>query len=80
MTTRAIGYDPLGEPFVPVRLKPLATERSRELFGHWLGEQAEAMGVEVYPGFAAAEVLFTDTGAVKGVGRSTRRQIKEQFP
>ncbi|MDX1581469.1 MAG: NAD(P)/FAD-dependent oxidoreductase, partial [Alphaproteobacteria bacterium] len=33
----------------------------------WLGEQAEAMGVEVYPGFAAAEVLFNDDGSVKGV-------------
>lgn len=33
----------------------------------WLGEQAEAMGVEIYPGFAAAEVLFDDSGAVVGV-------------
>jgi electron-transferring-flavoprotein dehydrogenase len=33
----------------------------------WLGEQAEAMGVEVYPGFAAAEVLFDDAGAVRGI-------------
>ena len=33
----------------------------------WLGEQAEALGVEIYPGFAAAEVLFNDTGAVIGV-------------
>ncbi len=33
----------------------------------WLAEQAEAMGVEVYPGFAAAEVLFNDDGAVKGI-------------
>lgn len=33
----------------------------------WLGEQAEAMGVEVYPGFAAAEVLFNDDGSVKGI-------------
>ena len=33
----------------------------------WLGEQAEAMGVEVYPGFAAAEVLYNDDGSVKGV-------------
>ncbi len=33
----------------------------------WLGEQAEAAGVEIYPGFAAAEVLFNDTGAVIGV-------------
>ncbi len=33
----------------------------------WLGEQAEAMGVEIYPGFAASEVLFNDDGSVKGV-------------
>jgi len=33
----------------------------------WLGEQAEAAGVEVFPGFAAAEVLFNDDGSVKGV-------------
>jgi electron-transferring-flavoprotein dehydrogenase len=33
----------------------------------WLGEQAEALGVEIYPGFAAAEVLYDDQGAVKGV-------------
>ncbi len=33
----------------------------------WLGEQAEALGVEIYPGFAASEVLFDDTGAVRGV-------------
>ena len=33
----------------------------------WLGEQAEALGVEIYPGFAAAEVLFNDAGAVIGV-------------
>jgi len=33
----------------------------------WLGEQAEALGVEIFPGFAAAEVLFHDDGRVKGV-------------
>ncbi len=33
----------------------------------WLGEQAEALGVEIYPGFAAAEVLFDDQGRVTGV-------------
>ncbi|THF60844.1 electron transfer flavoprotein-ubiquinone oxidoreductase [Pseudothauera rhizosphaerae] len=33
----------------------------------WLGEQAEALGVEVYPGFAGAEVLFDENSAVKGV-------------
>ncbi|WCL53750.1 electron transfer flavoprotein-ubiquinone oxidoreductase [Gimibacter soli] len=36
-------------------------------FTRWLGEQAEALGVEVYPGFAAAEVLFHEDGRVKGV-------------
>jgi electron-transferring-flavoprotein dehydrogenase len=33
----------------------------------WLGERAEELGVEVYPGFAAAEVLFNEDGSVKGV-------------
>lgn len=33
----------------------------------WLAEQAEGMGVEIYPGFAAAEVLYHDDGRVKGV-------------
>ncbi len=33
----------------------------------WLGKQAESLGVEIYPGFAAAEVLYDEKGAVKGV-------------
>lgn len=33
----------------------------------WLAEQAGELGVEVFPGFAAAEVLFNDAGAVIGV-------------
>ncbi|MEM8743563.1 MAG: NAD(P)/FAD-dependent oxidoreductase, partial [Pseudomonadota bacterium] len=33
----------------------------------WLAEQAESLGVEVYPGFAASEVLFDENGAVRGV-------------
>jgi electron-transferring-flavoprotein dehydrogenase len=33
----------------------------------WLGQQAEATGVEVYPGFAAASLLLTPEGAVRGV-------------
>ena len=33
----------------------------------WLGEQAEALGIEIYPGFAGAELLFNDDGSVKGV-------------
>ncbi|MDP6388498.1 MAG: electron transfer flavoprotein-ubiquinone oxidoreductase [Alphaproteobacteria bacterium] len=33
----------------------------------WLGERAEALGVEIYPGFAACEVLYDEGGAVRGV-------------
>jgi len=33
----------------------------------WLAEQAEALGVEIFPGFAAAEVLYNEDGSVKGV-------------
>lgn len=33
----------------------------------WLAGRAEALGVEIYPGFAAAELIFDDNGAVKGV-------------
>ncbi|MBS0391658.1 MAG: electron transfer flavoprotein-ubiquinone oxidoreductase [Comamonadaceae bacterium] len=33
----------------------------------WLAEQAEGLGVEIFPGFAAAEVLYNEDGSVKGV-------------
>jgi len=33
----------------------------------WLARKAEALGVEIYPGFAAAEVLYDDKGAVRGI-------------
>lgn len=33
----------------------------------WLAQQAEGMGVEIYPGFACSEVLYRDDGSVKGV-------------
>src|SRR6185436_16555236 len=33
----------------------------------WLAQQAEALGVEIYPGFPAAEILYDDKGAVRGV-------------
>jgi len=33
----------------------------------WLAKEAEALGVEIYPGFAAAEVLFDESGRVAGV-------------
>ncbi|KAI0419389.1 hypothetical protein F5X98DRAFT_372798 [Xylaria grammica] len=36
-------------------------------FTKWLGERAEEVGVEVYPGFAASEVVYDSDGSVKGV-------------
>ncbi len=36
-------------------------------FCRWLAEQGEALGVEIYPGFAAAEILYKDDGSVKGI-------------
>lgn len=50
----------------------------------WLGEQAENLGVQIFPGFAAAEVLYDEQGAVKGVatgdmGRDSRGRKKSGF-
>ena len=36
-------------------------------FSKWLAEQAEAVGVEIFPGFTGAEVLYAEDGAVRGV-------------
>jgi len=36
-------------------------------FSKWLAEQAEALGVEIFPGFSAAEVLYGEAGEVRGV-------------
>jgi electron-transferring-flavoprotein dehydrogenase len=33
----------------------------------WLAQQAESLGVEIYPGFAAAELLYDESGAVRGI-------------
>jgi len=49
-------------------------------FVRWLGEQAEALGVEVYPGFAAAEVLFNDDGSVKGIATGDMGLDREGNP
>ena len=50
----------------------------------WLAEQAEALEVEIYPGFAATEVLFNDDGGVKGVatgdmGLSAQGERKDSY-
>ena len=36
-------------------------------FTRWLAQQAEALGVEIFPGFTAAEVLYAEDGSVRGV-------------
>ncbi len=46
----------------------------------WMAEQAEALGVEIFPGFAAAEVLYTDDGAVKGVATGNMGVGKDGKP
>jgi len=46
----------------------------------WLGEQAEALGVEIFPGFAAAEVLYDDNGAVRGVATGNMGLGKDGQP
>ena len=46
----------------------------------WLAQQAEALGVEIFPGFAAAEVLYDETGAVKGVATGNMGLDKDGNP
>ncbi|MEK7321657.1 MAG: electron transfer flavoprotein-ubiquinone oxidoreductase [Pseudomonadota bacterium] len=46
----------------------------------WLGEQAEALGVEIYPGFAAAEVLYGDDGSVRGIVTGDMGVAKDGTP
>jgi len=46
----------------------------------WLATQAEGLGVEIFPGFAAAEVLYDDAGAVKGVATGNMGVGKDGEP
>lgn len=39
-------------------------------FVKWLGEQAEKLEVDVYPGIAASEILYHEDGSVKGIATS----------
>ncbi len=43
----------------------------------WLGQQAEALGVEIYPGFAAAELLQDEAGRVRGVATGNMGVTKD---
>jgi electron-transferring-flavoprotein dehydrogenase len=46
----------------------------------WLAQQAEALGVEIFPGFPAAEVLFNENGSVKGVATGNMGIGKDGAP
>lgn len=46
----------------------------------WLGEQAEALGVEIYPGYAASEILYHSDGSVKGVATNDVGIAKDGSP
>ena len=46
----------------------------------WLAEQAEALGVEIFPGFAAAEVLYNDDGSVKGIATGDMGLLADGTP
>ena len=46
----------------------------------WLGEQAEAAGVELYPGYAAAEILYHEDGSVKGIATNDVGIAKDGSP
>ena len=46
----------------------------------WLTQQAEALGVEIFPGFAAAEILYNDDGSVKGVATGNMGVGKDGIP
>ena len=46
----------------------------------WLGNQAEGLGVEIFPGFAAAELLYHEDGSVKGIATGDMGLSKDGTP
>lgn len=46
----------------------------------WLGEQAEELGVEIYPGYGASEILYNEDGSVKGVATQDNGISKDGSP
>ena len=70
---RFLVLGPAGDVRLPNLLMPPLMNNHGNYIGslgsvvRWLGEQAAELGVEIYPGFAAAEVLYDAAGAVTGV-------------
>jgi electron-transferring-flavoprotein dehydrogenase len=77
---------PAGEIRLPNFLMPPLMSNHGNYIGslgnlcRWLGSQAEELGVEIYPGFAAAEVLYDDNGAVVGVATGDMGIRKDGTP
>ncbi len=71
---------------VPHRLLPASLRNSGNYLAslgelcRWLAQQAEALGVEIYPGFAASEILFSDNGAVRGVATGDFGRLPDGSP
>ena len=87
---RFLVLGPAGEMRLPnVLMPPLMSNHGNYIVSlgalcRWLGEQATELGVEIYPGFAAAEVLYDDNGAVIGVatgdmGLGRDGEVKDSF-
>ncbi len=87
---RFLVLGPAGEMRLPnVLMPPLMSNHGNYIVSlgalcRWLGEQATELGVEIYPGFAAAEVLYDDNGAVLGVatgdmGIGRDGEVKDSF-
>lgn len=79
-------YGPQGALRLPGALMPRLMSNhgnfvvSLGLVCKWLAEKAEGLGVEIYPGFAAAEILYDDTGAVAGVATGDMGLTREGEP
>ena len=44
---------------------------------NWLGNYAENLGIEIYPGFSASEILFSDNGHVEGIATNDMGRLKD---
>ena len=79
-------YGPQGSMRLPNALMPKLMSNhgnfvvSLGLVCKWMAEKAEALGVEIYPGFAAAEILFDEANAVIGVATGDMGLKKDGTP
>ncbi|RIA95759.1 hypothetical protein C1645_796288 [Glomus cerebriforme] len=70
---------------IPLPLPPLMKNKGNYIislnnFVKWLGEQADEVGVEVYPGFSASEVLYNEDGSVRGIATNDMGLDKDFKP